>query len=374
MSYALIYTAKSSGKTSYWANPGFTSNAKRKYTWEKKQQIDFQALKKQYPTLFNNKIADRFEVLDLSNGQKTKVTKLTPQKQSDDTPKALKRSPYIIVKEDADHRRTYWSNSLKEFTATIVDQTSRWPKLPTAKANFKSLVNNDLYTKQLSGGVVMLWNVIQDQAIEQTTVSEKAALTVAKNLKPAPTKSNKPAKIKDNTPHAEMDRHYLEDPDQFDLRSDTMTDDDLPGVDLDEFDPKRVYEAIRLIIDALAQRDTVNAALKKYDGAVLQDYLHVLEFVTLNNLNVEEFTAAFQKNRRERRQIKDLSLLLNALHQSFDEKKFWNALNGTDSTSNQYHFRSGSTAEKLTALIHQDEDDPKPVEELGELVDEELDD
>ena len=41
MAYALIYTAKSSGKTSYWANPGFTGNSKRKYTWEKPGEIHF---------------------------------------------------------------------------------------------------------------------------------------------------------------------------------------------------------------------------------------------------------------------------------------------------------------------------------------------
>ena len=78
MAYALIYTAKSSGKTSYWANPGFTGNSKRKYTWEKPGEIHFAQLKQQYPTLFGNKSTDRFEILNLATGQKQQLPRPPP--------------------------------------------------------------------------------------------------------------------------------------------------------------------------------------------------------------------------------------------------------------------------------------------------------
>ena len=117
-----------------------------------------------------------------------------------------------------------------------------------------------------------------------------------------------------------------------------------------KYDPALVFGAASYLIDALKERKTVNQLLKKYDGAILQDYLHVLEFVGLADLDIQDFTSAFQANRQERRQIKNLSLLLNALAQAFDPDKFWAALKD-DSASNQYHFRSASTAKQLQAMI-----------------------
>ncbi len=354
MAYALIYTAKSSGKTSYWANPGFTGNGKRKYTWDSPNEINFKQLKATYPTLFGNKSNDRFEILNLANGQKQKITyqvrKVTEVRKEATNPlathpKMFRKTPYLIVLDRKGQDRKYWSNSQKAFVNTVNDRLSRWQDLDMAKESLRWIVNNQQLKAQYSDGTITILNGQTDQPV--LSPAEVAKLIV---LQPDQVVKKAKNVTQQSTVYQALDQHFAQLPTQADLKVDTATDDELPGIDLSKYDPALIFGAASYLIDALKEQKNVNQLLKRYDGAVLQDYLHVLEFVGLDDLDVDEFTAAFQENRQTRRQIKNLSLLLNALAQSFDPDKFWKALED-DSASNQYHFRSASTAKKLQKLI-----------------------
>lgn len=364
MAYALIYTAKSSGKTSYWANPGFTGNSKRKYTWEKPGEIHFAQLKQQYPTLFGNKSTDRFEILNLATGQKQPVatspapnyqvkrkpTQPTPQSLTAH-PKMFRKTPYLIVLDSPNQARRYWSNSQKNFIKLINDRLSRWADLATACESLKWLLSNDQFKEQFTKGKVTILNGQTGEAVLSPAEVAKLATSV-KAAQTLPIQAAKQGQRAANQTPAQraLDQHFGQLPTEADLRDDTALPDELPGIDLAKYDPALVFGAASYLIDALKERKTVNQLLKKYDGAILQDYLHVLEFVGLADLDIQDFTSAFQANRQERRQIKNLSLLLNALAQAFDPDKFWAALKD-DSASNQYHFRSASTAKQLQAMI-----------------------
>ena len=358
MAYALIYTAKSSGKTSYWANPGFTGNGKRKYTWDSPKDINFKQLNAKYPTLFGNKSNDRFEILNLTNGQKQKITYQVRQvnKVSKEAtpplathPKMFRKTPYLIVLDRKGQPRKYWSNSQKAFVNTVNDRLSRWKELSAAEESLRWIVNNQQLKAQFSGGTITIWNGQTNQPV--LSPSEVARLVAPQPTQVVNQVVKQAQKVSQQSPtYRALDQHFAQLPTQADLKVDTATDDELPGIDLSKYDPALVFGAASYLIDALKEQKNVNQLLKRYDGAVLQDYLHVLEFVGLDDLDVDEFTATFQENRQTRRQIKNLSLLLNALAQSFEPNKFWKALED-DSASNQYHFRSASTAKKLQKLI-----------------------
>lgn len=67
--------------------------------------------------------------------------------------------------------------------------------------------------------------------------------------------------------------------------------------------------------------------------------------------NQATFLAAFQASRLERRKVKDLSIFLTALAESFDVKKFLNILQSNPSYGNSYSFKDKETADKINSLI-----------------------
>lgn len=81
------------------------------------------------------------------------------------------------------------------------------------------------------------------------------------------------------------------------------------------------------MLDALAIKATVDHDLAYYDRKVTQDYLHAVEFTPLAQIDAPGLIAALQTLQQRRRQVKDLSLLLNAFDTAFDANRFWQALN-----------------------------------------------
>lgn len=103
------------------------------------------------------------------------------------------------------------------------------------------------------------------------------------------------------------------------------------------------------VLDALALKTTVDHDLAYYDREVTQDYLHAVEFIPLAQIDAPRLIAALQTLRQRRRQVKDLSLLLNAFDTAFDANRFWQALN-VSATGIKYQVRSAQAAAALPTL------------------------
>ncbi|MGZ9851024.1 hypothetical protein [Limosilactobacillus ingluviei] len=99
------------------------------------------------------------------------------------------------------------------------------------------------------------------------------------------------------------------------------------------------------VLDALALKTTVDHDLAYYDREVTQDYLHAVEFTPLAQIDAPRLIAALQTLR----QVKDLSLLLNAFDTAFDANRFWQALN-VSATGIKYQVRSAQAAAVLPIL------------------------
>ena len=116
---------------------------------------------------------------------------------------------------------------------------------------------------------------------------------------------------------------------------------DVETIDFERFNLKKILAAVDYLIDALRLKATAERQLKVFDQSILQDYLHVIEL-----------TASLQSNRRARRQIKDLKIILSALAKSFDVQQFLNILLSEPSLGSQYYFRDQAMAAKIREMIH----------------------
>ncbi|WP_270628149.1 hypothetical protein [Limosilactobacillus mucosae] len=106
------------------------------------------------------------------------------------------------------------------------------------------------------------------------------------------------------------------------------------------------------MIDALRLKTTAERQLKVFDQSILQDYLHVIELTELDQIDAQRLVASLQTNRRARRQIKDLKIILSALAKSFDVQQFLNILLSEPSLGSQYYFRDQAAAAQIKEMIH----------------------
>ena len=131
-------------------------------------------------------------------------------------------------------------------------------------------------------------------------------------------------------------------------------------IDFESFKLKKILEAVDYLIDALRLKATAERQLKVFDQsilqdylhAILQDYLHVIELTELDQIDAQRLVASLQTNRRARRQIKDLKIILSALAKSFDVQQFLNILLSEPSLGSQYYFRDQTTAAQIKEMIH----------------------
>ena len=115
---------------------------------------------------------------------------------------------------------------------------------------------------------------------------------------------------------------------------------------------QKILAAIDYLIDALRLKATAERQLKVFDQSILQDYLHVIELTELDQIDAQRLVASLQSNRRARRQIKDLKIILSALAKSFDVQQFLNILLSEPSLGSQYYFRDQAMAAKIREMIH----------------------
>ena len=106
---------------------------------------------------------------------------------------------------------------------------------------------------------------------------------------------------------------------------------------------------VKLRVGCLSAKDHCRPRPAYYDREVTQDYLHAVEFIPLAQIDAPRLIAALQTLRQRRRQVKDLSLLLNAFDTAFDANRFWQALN-VSATGIKYQVRSAQAAAALPTL------------------------
>lgn len=123
-------------------------------------------------------------------------------------------------------------------------------------------------------------------------------------------------------------------------------------IDFERFNLKKILAAVDYLIDALRLKATAERQLKVFDQSILQDYLHVIELTELDQIDAQLLVASLQTNRRARRQIKDLKIILSALAKSFDVQQFLNILLSEPSLGSQYYFRDQAAAAQIKEMIH----------------------
>lgn len=110
-----------------------------------------------------------------------------------------------------------------------------------------------------------------------------------------------------------------------------------------------------MLIDSLQQKPSVDHLLNYYDKSVTQDLLHTIELTDTEMLDASKIISLIKETRVKRRRIKDLSIFLTALVNSFDVAKFLTALETNPSYGSSYSFKDKDTADIVMGIIRQQE-------------------
>lgn len=125
----------------------------------------------------------------------------------------------------------------------------------------------------------------------------------------------------------------------------------MPVLHLHDVSAVKVFESLQYIVQALTYREAVNQLVNYYDQRVTQDQLHMAEFIDIKNIDAERFLNYLQLTRRQRRQFKDLSIILNTLAENMDIEAIINYLLAHPSLHNQYIFRDHQAALTMGKMI-----------------------
>ena len=83
----------------------------------------------------------------------------------------------------------------------------------------------------------------------------------------------------------------------------------------------------------------------------MQDYLHTIEVVNLDDIEINKFAESLKQVRRKRRKIKNLALILNTIADNMDAEKILKLFYQNPSLGNQYHYRDADTVNLLLSFI-----------------------
>ena len=83
----------------------------------------------------------------------------------------------------------------------------------------------------------------------------------------------------------------------------------------------------------------------------MQDYLHTIEVVNLDDIEINKFAESLKQVRRKRRKIKNLALILNTIADNMDAEKILKLLYQNPSLGKQYHYRDADTGNLLLGFI-----------------------
>ncbi|WP_347980899.1 hypothetical protein [Limosilactobacillus allomucosae] len=378
MSFALLYRSLSRTRWYWSVSQNFTQKSERQFTWESAADLaaDYPKLRSRYPTLFAKKRAEAFWIYDLAHDDATRLslaaadsadvpaddapqaeanadktiavaspTAADPMALQTSTPKQQESDPktaehFALMVDDKNNASCYYSRTLKKFVVKVNEHASVWDRRDSAIDVGKELAINDSF---------WLGHAEYDRATLRLVRVEDGERI---------------------WPQLAGDGLPMPDPeliDQFREKISAHVDDDGPAastmslakaaqhevetIDFERFNLKKILEAVDYLIDALRLKATAERQLKVFDQSILQDYLHVIELTELDQIDTQQLVASLQSNRRARRQIKDLKIILSALAKSFDVQQFLNILLSEPSLGSQYYFRDQATAAKIKEMI-----------------------
>ena len=340
MPYVLLYQARNNNRWFWTADQKFTSKKDQELmTWQSLTGLyqDFDNLKQDYPTRFGAKRADGFFALNL---QDRKTLPLSVKPDQDPEPMQAASRYVITVKQGAD--LYYFRKSTKTFVKSANANASIWEELnaPIELAE-KILQTKTIWNKQkkcdpstlriydLTMGAFVWDPATTDQhALQANSLYRNVRRRIARHLANSPRLDDKAA-IKHN----------------------------LSTIDLDL---EQILAALDVLIDSLQQKTSVDHLLNYYDKSVTQDLLHTIDLHTIELTDTEMLDASkivslIKETRVKRRRIKDLSIFLTALANSFDVAKFLTALETNPSYGSSYSFKDKDTADIVMGIIRQQE-------------------
>lgn len=379
MSFALLY--RSLSRTCwYWSvSQNFTQKSERQFTWESAADLaaDYPKLKSRYPTLFAKKRAEAFWIYDLAHDDATRLS-LTADDSADmpaddapqaetkndktiaiDSPTAVdsmalqtsaskqqgsdSKTPehFALMVDGKNNASCYYSRTLKKFVVKVNEHASVWDRRDSAIDVGKELAINDSFWlghAEYDRATLRLVRVEDGERIWPQLAGDGLPMPDPELIGEFRQKIS--AHLDDDGPAAstmslaKAARHEVE------------------TIDFERFNLKKILEAIDYLIDALRLKATAERQLKVFDQSILQDYLHVIELTELDQIDAQRLVASLQTNRRARRQIKDLKIILSALAKSFDVQQFLNILLSEPSLGSQYYFRDQATATQIKEMIH----------------------
>lgn len=353
--------------------------SERQFTWESAADLatDYPKLRSRYPTLFAKKRAEAFWIYDLAHDDATRLSLAADDSAdmpADDAPQAETKndktiaidSPtavdsmalqtstskqqgsdpktpehFALMVDGKNNASCYYSRTLKKFVVKVNEHASVWDRRDSAIDVGKELAINDSFWlghAEYDRATLRLVRVEDGERIWPQLAGDGLPMLEPELIDRFRQKIS--AHVDDDGPAAstmslaKAARHEVE------------------TIDFERFNLKKILAAVDYLIDALRLKATAERQLKVFDQSILQDYLHVIELTELDQIDAQRLVASLQSNRRARRQIKDLKIILSALAKSFDVQQFLNILLSEPSLGSQYYFRDQATAAQIKEMIH----------------------
>lgn len=359
MPYQLVYLPKSGNKNYWTIDHSFTHKMKNHCFWDDSAQLiaDLPTLKAQYPTIFNNRRDDRFYLYDeddkpVANVMEMMIAPTADTFQTTGQPSAIPiiahgSKEYYAIRADIDKQQYYYDSSKGKngsFVTLGAGEIRFWKRqeLDKAIATAQNLCRNKNFLKKLPGLTPKNLIVVNIRTNESVWSAQSMEAENANQTSPT---DELLAKVK-----AQLDEHF-DWSDRGEILNDQGEQLKMPTVDLEHYSAPQVFAALCYVIEALNQRATVNSLLDVYDQFILQDYLHTVELTDAHQLDSAAFIESLQKMRQERRKVKDLSVLLNAIGDNIDQTTILKQLLGHQSLHNQYHYRHHQLGDQLLKMI-----------------------
>lgn len=371
MTFELVYRS-SKGNKNYWTTKHhFTRKESDHYQWETIQRMntEFPQLKFNYPTLFANKKIERFYYLDLESKNLRKLVPNKPKSSSVNVSNEDYQSPlkskdrkYYAIAIDIDNERHYFNANKGIFIKEFGEQVRRWKELDKAIATANAIRSNKKvlaqypelkplanYVVNLKTGVVV-WpdnvSLVKENDTDQITIDNPVIMLMKLEQLQGQLTQN----FSDNNNFPVNDRR------------DSIK---LAQINFEKFNAQKTFEALSYLVTVMSPKQLIDKLLKSYDKGLLQDYLHTIELANLESFDADSFAKHLQLMRQDRRQVKNLALILDVLARNIDLKEILKQLLQEPSLKNQYHYRHKETGKLLLRFLDSNSEEPLPEDGRG---------
>lgn len=358
MGIELVYRSKKNNNYYWTINTSFTRKMHDHFEWESTEalQHELPELIANHPNLFTNKNKNNFLAYDNDTDKSIALSTVSnpasangdPNSPTFNCPLDLSDGSIYVIAVDGSDGRYYFSTSKGEFFSDIMDSNiRRWKELEKAAATANNIrVNKKVWDKYPQ------WNPLSNYVFDLRTGEavwpdeelRHGDITIESNPN---TINGALSLLLLRQLSAQLAIHFKADHNLPLISPDDKGQMNVPELGFTAYNAEKVFQSLAYLIRALAQQGNVNTALKAYDQGILQDYLHTVEIADLNELDMAEFTKALQQSRRERRQIKNLAVILNTIAANIDVEKILRSLWQNPALKNQYYYRHEQTGKQL---------------------------